>query len=505
MDVARVADPPTFLLSRWLFLRLLGGIYLIAFVSLGWQIIGLIGEDGILPAGEYLERAEQLHGTSARWMFPTLAWLSASDTVLRFLCLGGTIASVLLIAGIAPMLMLALLWVSYLSLTVAGQTFLGFQWDGLLLEAGLVACFYAPLQWAPRLAAERQPSPVVRWLIWWLLFRLTFLSGITKIVSGDETWFNWTALTYHYETQPLPTWTSWYVHQLPDWVHGVSVGGMFFIELLVPLLILTPPRWRRVRLSTCALLVTLQLLIAGTGNYGFFNLLTVVLCLTLLDDQLLRRVLPRKVTARVIDTPDRPSDPQAWRAAIVLVAVLIVPISTVSFAREIIDSVPGPRDVAPEPGWSARVLSWAAPIRSVNGYGLFRVMTTERPEIVIEGSRDGVTWLEYGFRWKPGGPMHRPRFVAPHQPRLDWQMWFAALDPLGAQQWLGSLLFRLLEGTPAVVALLEENPFPDAPPRYVRLVYYQYRFSSPAQKSEAGAWWQREFVEYLTEPLALGD
>ena len=505
MGFLRVTGSPTFLLSRWLFLRLLGGVYLIAFLSLAWQILGLVGEQGILPAGEYLARAEQVYGTSAYRIFPTLAWLSASDAVLRFLCWGGAISAVLLIAGIAPMPMLVLLWVTYLSLDVAGQTFLAFQWDSLLLETGLLACFYAPLQWAPRLAAERPPSPAMRWLIWWLLFRLTFLSGMTKVVSGDETWANWTALTYYYETQPIPTWTSWYVHHLPDWLHTLSVGGMFFIELLVPLLILTPPRWRGVRLSACALLVLLQFLIAATGNYGFFNLLTLVLCLTLLDDQLLRQVLPRRITDQVVETPDSPRDPWTWRVVIAAVAVVIVTISSLTFVREVTRTVPGSRAVTPEPTLSEHVLRWASPFRSINGYGLFRVMTTERPEIVIEGSQDGVVWVEYAFRWKPGDPMRRPQFVAPHQPRLDWQMWFAALDPRGAQHWLDTLLLRLLEGVPEVVALLGENPFPTGPARYVRLVYYQYHFSSASQKPETGAWWRREFLGYLTEPVSLRD
>ena len=353
----RVTGSPTFLLSRWLFLRLLGGVYLIAFLSLAWQIIGLIGENGILPAGEYLARVKEVYGGSAYRIFPTLAWLSASDAFLRVLCWGGAFASVLLIAGIGPAPMLVLLWVSYLSLTVAGQTFLQFQWDSLLLEAGLLACFYAPLQWMPRLAAQRPPSPVMRWLIWWLLFRLTFLSGITKVVSGDETWANRTALTYHYETQPIPVWTSWYVHHLPEWLHTLSVGGMFFTELLVPLLIFAPPRRRGIRLSAGALLVILQLLIAATGNYGFFNLLTVVLCLTLLDDQVLKRVLPRRITAQADAAREHPHDPRVWRVAVHIIAVIIVTISTLTFVREITQTLPGSRGVTVGPTWPETALS----------------------------------------------------------------------------------------------------------------------------------------------------
>ena len=254
-----------------MFLRLLGLTYLIAFVSLAVQVTGLVGADGILPAGLYLDRLRDSYGGQAYRLFPTLLWLSSSDLALRGLCWLGAALATLLIAGIAPVGVLPLLWVSYLSLTVAGQTFLAFQWDTLLLETGLLACFYAPRGLRPTLTTERPPSPVARWLLWWLLFRLVLLSGITKIASGDPTWADWTALTYHYATQPLPLWTGWYVHQLPVWIHRLSAGGMFVVELLLPWAIFVPTRWHRARLGACAGLVLLQVVIGVTGNYGFFR------------------------------------------------------------------------------------------------------------------------------------------------------------------------------------------------------------------------------------------
>jgi len=269
--------------------------------------------------------------------------------------------------------------------------------------------------------------------------------------------------------------------------------GMFAIELGAPWLIFAPRRFPGLRVAACVLLVLGQLGIALTGNYGFFNLLAIVLCLALLDDATLRRVLPLRLAAGE-------AEPLWWRRVTATLAAVIAPLSALTFAREIGASLPGSRGPGDNP-----ILHAAAPLRSVNGYGLFRVMTTERPEIVIEGSVDSVHWREYEFRWKPGGVTRRPGFVAPHQPRLDWQMWFAALDPEGGGPWLAGLVRGLLEGRPAVLSLLGANPFPDGAPRYVRLAYYRYRFTTRAERSRTGAWWSRELTGYLTRPVSLAD
>jgi lipase maturation factor 1 len=494
--LATRADQPAYVLSRWLFLRLLGVVYFVAFVSLALQITGLVGEHGILPAGGFLERAHAAYGSGAYRLFPTLCWLGAGDGMLHALVWGGAVLSLVLVAGVAQAPVLLLLWVSYLSLAVVGQNFLWFQWDGLLLETGLLAVLYAPTDLRPSVQWERAPSPAMRWLVWALVFRLMFLSGLTKLASGDPTWRHLTALDYHFWTQPLPTWPAWYAHWLPQWMHRGMTLAIVAIELLVPWLIFVPERWagrgsRRARHAACALLVLGQLAIALTGNYGFFNLLAIVLCLSLLDDAVLGRVLPLRLAA---------GDPEPrWKQyAIRGFAPLLALLAALTFAREILQTLPGRRGAFANP-----LLDAVAPLRSVNGYGLFRVMTTERFEIVIEGGADTVHWREYRFRWKPGDPTRPPAFVAPHMPRLDWQMWFAALNPEGARAWLELLLQHLLEGTPEVLALLRENPFPDAPPRYVRLVYYRYRFSTPAERTKGGMWWQRERVGDLTEPLSL--
>jgi len=485
----------SYVLSRWVFLRLLGLVYLLAFWSFGIQMMGLIGEHGILPVGEYLHAARAAYGLGAYWQAPTLCWLSDSDTMLLFLAVGGAVLAGLLILDIAPKLVLAMLWTFYLSLTVAGQIFLGFQWDALLLETGLLAVFYAPAGWWPRLGNSREPPALARWLLWLLLFKLMLLSGVTKLLSGDPTWRDGTALTYHYQTQPIPTWTSWYAHQWPMWVHKCSTVNMYVIEIVAPLFILVPPRLRMLRLIAAALMVLLQAIIAATGNYGFFNLLSMVVCLTLIDDGVWRKIWPVRRAPSLPLLPERP----AWRWAAIAAACLILPLSGLSLVREIVYTLPG--RAYGSLGWADTVAARVAPLRSINGYGLFRVMTTQRPEIVIEGSHDGQIWHEYGFPYKPGDVDRRPKFCAPFMPRLDWQMWFAALNPQGNQGWLLRLAEHLLRGTPEVRALLSDDPFGGRPPKYVRLVLYDYRYAPP--ESGSRAWWGRQKLGELTSPLSL--
>ena len=498
-----MTEPPSFVLSRWLFLRLLGVVYAVAFASLGLQIVGLVGAHGVLPAAQLLQRARSMEGAGAYWQLPTLGWLGASDTALRAYVVCGVGLAVLLIAGLAPLVVLPLLWLLYLSLSVLGQTFLSFQWDALLLETTVMALVYAPPVWRERPGGDPPPPAAGRWLVWWLLFRLMFLSGITKLASGDPTWRSLTALTYHYETQPLPVWTSWYADHLPLWFQQLSALGVFTIEIGVPFLIFAPLRWRRARLVACGVLVAFQLLIAGTGNYGFFNLLAIVLCCSLLDDAAILRAVPGRWRGRLPTGARGASGAGAARSGGWVrlgVAAVIVVLSSVALVREIGDTIPSPRR---GPTWADAVLAPVAPFRSINGYGLFRVMTTQRLEIVIEGSADGAHWHEYPFRWKPGDVMRRPRFVAPYQPRLDWQMWFAALDPGSAEPWLVPLLQRLLQGEPSVTGLVGPQTWGPLPPRYVRLAYYRYHFTTAAERRATGAWWRRELVGYLTPAVSL--
>ncbi len=468
-----------------LFLRLLGAVYFVAFASLAVQITGLVGERGIMPAGQYLEWAHSVYGATAYRLLPTLFWLGAGDSVLRLVAWSGVALSILLLVGVTPRLTLFLLWLLYLSLSVAGQDFLSFQWDALLLETGLLAMLWAP---ATRLLGreERPPSELTRFLLVFLLFKLMFLSGATKLLSGDPTWRYLTALDYHFETQPLPPWTAWYARQLPHWVHAGLTLVTLVVETLVPWLLLLPARFRRLRLAAVAAIALLQLGIAATGNYGFFNFLTLVLCVPLLDDSLLARLRISRPAAE--PEPEAPARPGLAH----IVAPVVLALSVLSMIREIAYTLPSARGMAFWPRSAESVMGLIAPLRSINGYGLFRVMTTERPELVIEGSRDGKRWEPYELRYKPGAVDRRPRFVAPFHPRLDWQLWFAALSPRASYPWLQSLAGRLREGAPEVIGLFEGNPFGSEPPKFVRAVLYDYRFTTVEEGHRTGAWWVRE-------------
>ena len=475
-------EQPSYVLGRWVFLRLLGIIYLIAFLSLWTQVDGLIGHRGILPVEAFLSAVREAFGIERYWVFPTLAWLSASNAFLHFLCFMGALSALLLFFDIAPVLVLILAWVSYLSLVTAGQDFMGFQWDSLLLETGFLSIFLAPLRIVPNPTRESPPRKRMVWLLRWLLFRLVFSSGVVKLASGDEAWRDLTALQFHYEMQPLPTPIAWYIHQLPGWFHRMSAAGMFFIELMVPFFIFLP---RRLRFVGAVCIIFLQTLIVVTGNYTFFNILTIALCLLLFDDALWRRVLPKRVAAESEKALHRRRDfREVFTIPLIIAVIFISGVRWVGiFERLGYAQVPKP---------ALKILQYTEPFRVVNSYGLFAVMTKSRPEIIVEGSNDGKNWLAYEFKYKPGDVKRPPPWVAPHQPRLDWQMWFAALDDYRNNPWFIQFMIRLLEGSPPVLALLEKNPFPLGPPRFIRAVVYDYHFTHFTDRNHEGAWWQRE-------------
>jgi len=493
-------EAPAYFLVRRVFLGLLGAIYLVGFVSLWVQVMGLLGSNGILPAADLMLQAHKAVaadgiGIGRYHLLPTLCWFDASDAFLKFQCAAGAGLALLLIVGVAPPLCLALMWLLYLSLTAVGGDFLAFQWDNLLLETGLLAILLGPFQLLPGPSRERPPSRTLLWLLRLLLFKLMFLSGVVKLASRDEAWRNLTALTYHYQTQPLPNWISWYAHQLPSWFHKGSCALMFLIELAAPFLIFMP---RRARMAGGVALVALQGLILLTGNYTFFNWLTLALSLLLVDDFVLAKLLPRKLTSLYFRAATRPFPRRGLprRLLIAPVAVVFVSISLVQLLAPF----------GPVPAWTSPVVGiyrWLSPFRSINSYGLFAVMTTERPEIIVEGSDDGRDWQEYGFPYKPGDLNRRPQFVAPYQPRLDWQMWFAALGNYRQNPWFINLCLRLLQGSPDVLALLEKNPFPAKPPKYVRARAYDYQFTTCAQRARTGAWWKRTPKGEYLPPISL--
>ena len=483
------ASGSTYTLSRWVFLRVLGVIFLIAFVSLWVQVKGLIGSQGILPARELLTAAQAQLGGERYRLFPTVFWLGSSDTVLQIACAFGTTCALLLIADVAPGTMLVVLWLLYLSFTIVGRDFLSFQWDMLLLETAVLALFLVPWRLLPARSETAVPALGVL-LLWWLLFRLTFASGLVKLTWGDPTWHDLTALDYHFWSQPLPTWTAWYMNQLPEWCKRAAVLATYALEIGFPLLIFGT---RTMRLVGCAGTVFMQLMIFTTGNYNFFNLLTIALAGLLLDDRVWGRVLPDAVVRWVAGPSPLPVEARGLGVVGTILAIAMFALASVRFVQTL---APG------APGFNGP-FTWLDPFRSINGYGLFRVMTTTRREILVEGSDDGTTWRTYEFRYKPGDPARRPGFIEPHQPRLDWQMWFAALSPYEVTFWFPEFLGRLLQGSPSVLGLLQSNPFPDHPPKYVRALLYDYRFATPVERRATGNWWTRSLVGTYSPVLSL--
>ena len=476
-----------------IFLRGFGLVAFAAFTSLAVQVVGLFGRDGVLPAAQFLAAVRERYGPGVAWALPTLAWLNASDSMLLALAWGGAAASLSLAFGFLPGPSLLAILAGYLSLTTIGRDFLLFQWDGLLLETALVALLLAPWRW--RLSAARDPEPPRSSLalVRWLLFRLMFSSAVVKIASGDPTWRHLTALTFHYQTQPLPTWTAWYAHQLPAGFQAFSAVVMFAAEGLAPFLVLAP---RRIRFLGAFAMIGLQSMIAVTGNYGFFNALAILLCVPLFDDGFWPRGF-----APPVDGPASARPRSRSRAHRMLRRPLVIAIFLVGLVP-LWGSLAWPmRALGPLP-YAYGLLE---PFRVVNPYGLFAVMTTERREITLEGSDDGLTWRAYGFRWKPGSVERRPGFTGPHMPRLDWQMWFAALGGPRENAWLLFLCERLLQGARPVTALLGTNPFPHAPPRFVRATFWRYRFTTAAERRTTRAWWVREPQGLYLPALMLVD
>ncbi len=446
-----------------LFLKALGAIYLIAFLSFGVQAGGLIGSQGILPVANFLRGMHQALGARAFWYAPTVFWASSSDSALRVAWIAGAALAIVLILGFFRRACLIALLILYLSVSTAGQDFWSFQWDILLTETGFLAIF-------------ADGSPGRTWLFRWLLFRLMFMSGAVKLLSGDPSWRGLTALGYHYETQPLPTPVAWYMYQLPAWFQKASTAFVFLVELAVPFLIFAPLKPRR---FAAGVLIGLQVLILLTGNYTFFNLLAIALCVFLCADR-------------------RPGDSQpetrTHRAVTLALMVFVLTTSGLQFPEMFRVPLPAPAET---------YLAWISPLRFVNSYGLFAVMTTMRPEIVVEGSNDGTAWTPYEFRYKPGDLKRPPPWVAPYQPRLDWRMWFAALGSAEENRWFYNFAARLMQGSEPVLGLLERNPFPRGRPRYIRAVVYNYQFTDFAERRRSGAWWRREEKATYLPPISL--
>jgi hypothetical protein len=513
-----IASAPLHLWPRWIFLRALGLIYFSAFYSLIFQIRGLIGPNGILPAADYLPAVSAaLHGQRF-WYAPTLFWFSSSDHALMLVTWAGLMASLLVIFNVWPRMALAICFISFLSFVSSARDFAGYQSDGMLLEAGFLSLFFAPPGLWPGLARSHAPSRASLFLLKWEWFCIYFESGIVKIASGDQSWRHLTALDDYYQNGPLPTWLGWYAQKLPHGVHAATVILTFTVELLVAWMMFLPRRFRIV----CFCIVTpFQLGIALTANYTFINYLLLSLGFLLLDDRVFDAIVPQRIrtfidrsktgvtvgmaSSRTAESAMPPADDHSvqpdhgasnglprWRRwlrteKMIFAGVFLALILYVTGSQLVLMLVPG----LPFPQTPAR---WLQPFRVAESYGLFAVMTHARYEIEFQGTRDGKTWTVYPFRYKPQDVKSAPGIYAPYQPRFDWNLWFASLGPWQNYRFVVWTEERLLDNEPDVLALFAGNPFGGSPPQQVRAVIYQYWFTDLKTKREQGLWWRRELL-----------
>ena len=508
------AGPRDRFIPRWIVLRALGLIYFSAFYSLLFQIRGLIGPEGILPARDYLEAVGKQFGPHGKfWFAPTLLWISSSDHMLMAIVWAGIIASLLVVANIFPRLTLLICFVCFLSFVVAAQDFSGYQSDGMLLAAGFISLFFAPAGLRPGLGKQSPPPRASLFLLQWEWFRIYFESGVVKLASGDPQWRHFAAMDEYYQNGPLPTWIGWYVQHLPHWVHAFAAGATLVLELGLVFMLFLPRRWRVV----CFFIVTLwQIPVILTANYTFLNYLVLVLGFLLLDDRFLLPNAPAKwkqalaarspaisistaepipeegpaVEAEQSHDRDAPPSRAQRPLAALKVAITSVILLWLAYATTVelfwMFWPQAPLPLAP--------VAALEPFRIANRYGLFAVMTRGRYEIEFQGSIDGVNWTPYPFRYKPQNVYEKPRIYAPYQPRFDWNLWFASLGDWRDNIIVVSAEERLLAGAPDVLKLFAGNPFPNAPPKEVRAVLWQYWFTSMAEKRATGMWWHRRYL-----------
>jgi Lipase maturation factor len=491
--------------ARWIVLRALGLIYYSAFFSLLFQVTGLIGPNGILPAKDYLQYLGQHLGTVERyWYAPTVFWLGSSDFALKLVCWIGMAAAVLLTINIWPRAMLLVCLVSYLSFIAALQDFSSYQSDGMLLEAGFIALFFAAPGLRPGLGRGHPPSRASLFLLQWEWFRIYFESGCVKLLSGDPQWRHFTAMDQYYQNGPLPTWIGWYAQHLPHGFHAFTVGLTFAAELGIVFLMFVP--WRRVRV-VCFLIVTpFEIGIILSANYTFLNYLVLSLGFLLLDDGALVALPIRQLSAWVsarLAPGMRRAEIQAeaaadgedgssplWRQHVsaLRLATSAVALTWIFYVTTVLLLwMFSPRLPLP-----IQPVAALEPFRIANRYGLFAVMTRARYEIEFQGSYDGKTWVAYPFRYKPQDPRQPPGIYAPYQPRFDWNLWFASLDNWRNNPWVAHTEELLLINDPELLTLFAGNPFPNKAPTQVRAVLWQYWFTDMAARRQQGLWWRRQ-------------
>jgi hypothetical protein len=453
---------PSFLVGRWIWLRALGGIFFSAFYSLYFQIHGLVGPQGILPASAYLDAVSHALGWKRFWFAPTVLWINAGDRALDAIVWIGLVASVAIVVNLWPRVSIAIAGICFLSFIAVAEDFASYQSDGMLLEAALLSIFFAPRGVRPGLGADRPPSKASLWMLRWEWFRIYFESGVVKILSGETQWRDLTAMDKYYENGPLPTWIGWYVQHLPHAFHAATAAYTLIAELLISFLVFFPKKWSK-RIAFI-LTTPLQIAIILTANYAFLNYLVLFLGFLLVDDNWFK-------VDRLVPRPARPS----YAAAVILPLIFIT--TVFGFMMPNFPTV-----------------TLLEPFRVANSYGLFAVMTRGRYEIEFQGTADNKTWIAYPFRYKPQYPKKAPGIYAPYQPRFEWNLWFASLGTWVENRWVLNTEVRLIENSPPVIELFAGNPFAKKPPIAVRTMRWRYWFTTPEEKRRTGNWWNHELV-----------
>jgi hypothetical protein len=481
--------PDSWYLTRFLLLRWLGLVYAVAFLITARQIVPLIGEHGLTPAGTWMALVQDRIGSrgQAAFNFPSVFWLGLSDHLLAGLAWAGFGLSLLVLCGYANAIMMALLWALYMSYVHIGQIWYGYGWDILILETGFLAIFLCPL-FDPRPFCRRPPPILILWLYRWLGFRVMIGAGLIKL-RADPCWRDLTCLYYHYQTQPLPNPLSRYLQFAPHWFQRFSVAWNHFIELLVPWFSFGPRLSRHI---AGLLLISFQFILIASGNLAFLNWLTIVPFIACLDDTLLRRIMPPFIVRRALGAAAEPRPHMGYTVASACVALLVASMSVLPVANLFS---------------SSQIMNGSfEPFDLVNTYGAFGSVGRERREIVFEGTQDDLItahtqWKEYEFPYKPGDPMRRPPIITPYYARLDWQIWFAAMADPQDYPWTYHFVWKLLHNDPGTLSLLANNPFPDAPPHYIRARLYTYEFAPPGDP----AWWHRTLLGDWLPPLSTSD
>lgn len=487
---AQQSTAPTYWLTRFMILRLLGVVYAVAFLVAINQLIPLIGSDGLLPLAPYLKQiSTALGSTTAFVRLPSLFWFWHSDAALLTVCWIGFILSLFVVAGYANAISMGVLWFLYMSIVHVGQDWYGYGWEIQLTETGFLAIFLCPLLDMRPFPKQRTPFLIIV-LFRWLIFRIMLGAGMIKI-RGDETWRNGTVLYYFFETQPIPGPLTRWFHFLPHWVLRVGLWFNWIAEVAAPWFVFWP---RLARHIAGVVIILFQFNIILSGNLSFLNWLTIIPALACLDDGLWIRILPAALVRRAAIAEEHAEDSEAMKVTVVVITAIVALLSI----QPVINLL-SPQQI---------MNTSFDPLGLVNTYGAFGTVGRERYNVVFEGTADDTTankanWKPYLYKGLPVLLDKMPPQVAPYQLRLDWQMWFASMSTPDQYPWTFNLEYKLLHNDATVLSLFANNPFPTRPPRFVRAVLYRYQFVPPGNPHHF--WWTRQQLAVWISPMSAND